>query len=334
MAAQSVRDSEAWEAMLPEAFFGVVDPEEGGPVYCSTTGGEDGDRALMAYLGDEGLRGLLASVDSGGEGACDRLEVVQVQRCLSASFEDRDRLAEEDLTVVRRLGLGFRGRGAWPLFRSLRPGYYPWFLTGREARLLSVVLEQSVAVAERARVEPDLLLPGNEDGVLFRIPRGQGGGWTYERRHVDAPPPPEPPRQSLDETMLERALAGRGRLRRAWEVDIFRMRSPVSDGEVRPYFPRVAMWVEQDTGLILEEEMAEGPDSFPELVLTTVDLIEDMGAPMAIMVQRNYVGDLLEPLTVAADIALLRVGWLEALEAAREILETDVRDLPGEPQDD
>ena len=48
-----------------------------------------------------------------------------MRMAIMLSFEDRDALQEEDLAVIRGLGLSFRGRQAWPLFRSYRPGYLP-----------------------------------------------------------------------------------------------------------------------------------------------------------------------------------------------------------------
>ena len=109
-------------------------------------------------------------------------------------------------------------------------------------------------------------------------------------------------------------------------MDVFRTRTTLGSGRGPPYFPRVASWVEQDTGRVLNERGARGPDGFPELVAMTVDLIEEQGAPMAIMVQRDLVGDLLEPLAEAAGIALIRVGRLDGIDRARRILEEDMVD--------
>jgi hypothetical protein len=46
------------------------------------------------------------------------LEIPQLQ----ASFEDRNMLHQQDRDTIKSLGLKFRGRNAWPMFRTYRPG--------------------------------------------------------------------------------------------------------------------------------------------------------------------------------------------------------------------
>ena len=50
---------------------------------------------------------------------------------------------------MRELGLRYRGRGRWPIFRSVIPGHWPWYLSGDEARFLTVALDNVRDVAER-----------------------------------------------------------------------------------------------------------------------------------------------------------------------------------------
>ena len=68
---------------------------------------------------------------------------------LQASFENREVLEGEDRGIIRQLGLKFRGRNAWPMFRSYRPGFFPWLIDSHEAELLTCALEQVLVVAPR-----------------------------------------------------------------------------------------------------------------------------------------------------------------------------------------
>ena len=54
---------------------------------------------------------------------------------LQASFEDRSELHDKDRQVIKDLGLKFRGRQTWPLFRSYRAGFVPWHLDADEGRV-------------------------------------------------------------------------------------------------------------------------------------------------------------------------------------------------------
>ena len=51
---------------------------------------------------------------------------------LQASFVDQNQLRKKECAIVRQLGLEFRGRQAWLLFRSYPPGFFPWFIEGDE----------------------------------------------------------------------------------------------------------------------------------------------------------------------------------------------------------
>lgn len=43
------------------------------------------------------------------------------QDCLMCSFEDRNELAGADRKQIKDLGLTFRGKNAWPMFRRMDP---------------------------------------------------------------------------------------------------------------------------------------------------------------------------------------------------------------------
>ena len=97
------------------------------------------------------------------------------------SFEDRQLLQQPDLATITALGMKFRGRNAWPWFRSYRPGFQPWYLTGAEARFLTLALEQAMEVATRLRGNRRLLPALRPEGrYLVRVPERQGEGWAWK----------------------------------------------------------------------------------------------------------------------------------------------------------
>lgn len=80
------------------------------------------------------------------------------------------------------------------MFRSYRPGYAPWHLTGPKARFLAVALRQAVDVARRFRDDDAVLGPQVAGCIPFRVPEGDGTDnlWRDELRFPMAhgvPPP-------------------------------------------------------------------------------------------------------------------------------------------------
>src|SRR5207237_8191891 len=90
-------------------------------------------------------------------------------RHVQAAFSERKYLEKEDRNLIKQVGLKFKG-GAWPMFRSYRPGYLPWFVTLDEARFLIHALSQIIAVAKSMRDEAQPFHPNGrveQDGYLM-----------------------------------------------------------------------------------------------------------------------------------------------------------------------
>ena len=306
-----------WEWMREHQIFCVADPEGREIGYCGVTGADGEHMSLIVNLGAEGLWGYLTTLELGD--VVDPIELLFIQRNLMASFEDRDMLRREDRDVIKGLGLSFRGKGAWPLFRSFSPGFVPWILTSWEARFLSVCLEQAIDISERVRDDPELIDFEEDRTLLSRVPvEGRSGvEWRDERRPVPDLNQPPLPRPQLDMKRAKRTLEGAKRLDSVWECDMFHIPEPTHEkrGE-RPYFPRLALWVDQGTGLVVGHSMF-GPVETPDLSRATLRVIERMGKPTSFLVQSPKVASLLEQLAELGGIRLQPVERLDGIENAR-----------------
>lgn len=145
--------------------FGVQDPVSGETGYCCIMGAAGEHYALGVYSGSEGLEGLLRILS--GEFSQSHDGVLYVQKCLMASFEDREYLQKEDLKQIKTMGLKFRGANAWPFFRNYTPGFVPWYLTGEEARFLTLALKQAIEVSLRFKKDPGMLIHPSSGKFFF-----------------------------------------------------------------------------------------------------------------------------------------------------------------------
>ncbi|MGA9347192.1 MAG: hypothetical protein WBW48_00105 [Anaerolineae bacterium] len=124
-AALEFKEIEAWTWMYDSDVFGVQNPVSGEIGYCCIMGALGEMFALAVYLGSEGLESYMRIASEPPLDPSEAFEELLLQKCLMASFANREELAKEDYQVIKRLGLKFRGRIAWPLFRSYRPAYHP-----------------------------------------------------------------------------------------------------------------------------------------------------------------------------------------------------------------
>jgi hypothetical protein len=253
-AAERLREAAPWEWMAEADVFGVQNPETQQLGFVSISGALGQHYAASVYLGVEGLSRFWKLED--GPDGCSPEELLNVPQ-LHASFEDRDQLSKEDRDVIKELGLKFRGRNAWPLFRSYRPGYCPWFLEPAEVRFLTHAVQQAVDVALRFREDAAILAAPNEDRYLVRVPRHENGAWVWEDQVMDVPSATK----DIIHIVVDGNLLGAAR---RWprsdatiEVDVFLMPGCVGERGERPFLAYDLLVVDGATGLILATEMLD-----------------------------------------------------------------------------
>lgn len=319
-AAIAFRDIACWEWMLDSEIFGVQNPESGETGYCCVLGQLGEVFGLAVYLGSEGLE-QHRKIQSGKIHAGSP-EFLYSQNCLTAWFEDRNDLDQADLKVIRELGLKFRGSNAWPRFRSLQPGYFPWCLTESEAKYLALCLDQAREVALCLDKDPNWLAGPGKNHYLVRVPVDREGGWRWESRWLKPVPIAKTRVRAypLDEVRLRRIKNAGGKRQGIWEVDSFYMPSPV-DGEERPYFPYSVLCADHESGFILGTELAEPSDweaKFPPCVL---DCIKDHNLlPSALWVRKEELRELFEPLASRLDIEVQLIKRLPAIDRAKKAM--------------
>ena len=284
--------------------------------YCVVLGGGGMQYGLAVFMGEEGLAAILAlmtgSVDSESADSLYELNTV------SAMLADRGDLENQDRATIRELGLKYRGRGSWPLFRRTFPGYLPWFLEADEAVFLTMALRYVIDLVEKI---PSGEFAGYSASVPDLAPTRvfRNGEWLDQWEPI----PTVQPRASVpdypDLGRLQRLIQGASKGQLAWELGIFYINRPTQErrGE-RPYFPELTLAVEPNNGLVLAVEVNGPAPSAVERQDTIVRVLEKFGMlPAEIIVDSVNVANLLETITPHLGIKL-SVGATPALDAAKE----------------
>lgn len=312
-----VKELAPWGWMRENDIFGVRDPETENLCFVSTMGTLGEHFAVSVYPDVEALYELQDFAENGPNPER-LLEIPQFQ----VSFGSRDQLDKEDHKVIKSLGYKFRGRNAWPLFRSYRPGFAPWLIEADELRVLTTALEQLLDVAPRVRDEPALLEPLSEEDYLVRT-RSSDGSWSDER--IDVPPRELPPLDvSIDPDLVAR-LKELPRRAFAVEVELALTPSPLRDEGPRPYFPYMLFVVESKQGIMLGVEVLQPLPSLVEMrngmaaVLGEV-FLKVQTTPAQIIATDDRLLDVLEPLADPLGIALLKASNLPAVESTKDSL--------------
>jgi hypothetical protein len=316
--AMKFKQAECWNWMWDTDLFGVQNPESGEVGYCCVMGRGGEHFALGVYLGTEGLE-TYRKIQRDGN-SLSLFDMVGLQKCLTASFEDRRYLSERDFNVIKALSLKFRGHNAWPQFRSYLPGYAPWYLSKDEAKFLTVALLQAVDVALRFKDNPQMLNRLSKNQYLVRVAKkGQYGlEWSdewmepsfSEKKNVDIQP--------VDEHRLNKIKSANLRHSEIWETDLFYFPQAIWEKGQRPYYPRMMFIVDHFSGMVLGYHLAETEKwcDIIEVILKTIENLKIV--PEEMWVKREESLITLESITSNLKIKLKKVKSLPMLEIAQE----------------
>ena len=251
------------------------------------------------------------------------LELPQIQ----LSFEDRDYLGDEDYQQIQKLGLKFRGKKAWPLFRTIRPCFMPWFMESpKEAEFLLYALEQALVVCPRVYKNPEMLYDLTSKKFLIRKTTSpKNKVWTEEIREISSHEDLSDI-VTLDFQQLHK-LKNFKRTANIIELDYFLFPSPIHESMEEPGFMVYALLaVDHSSGTVTGYQMSSPKeDPFEELGATlasrTMAFLQEVNIlPKAFYVRSSTLWNRLKPLTNALDIALVKKDNLEKVNEIRDRL--------------
>ncbi|HVO41075.1 MAG TPA: hypothetical protein VMT34_00555 [Aggregatilineales bacterium] len=312
-----------WDWMEEADLFGVQNPENDELGFISVMGMAGEHFGISVYLG---ARALYSFWDLEDDPFTMNPELLLQIPQLQASFEDRADLGKRDLDLIKSLNLKFRGKKAWPMLQSYRPGYAPWYLESHEARFLGHVLEQLLDVAPRFQANPELLDPTNDEHYLVRTPMRQGDTLHWEDRRVLVPPPPPLELQITIDPKRVKALTKARRANNRLEVDFSMLPMPVVDERgARPVFPYMLLIVEARSGMVLGQELLTVETtlealwaSIPGYFLKNLARLKMI--PHTVNVQSSLMLSLLQPVADALDVELVQLDSLPNAGNVRAML--------------
>jgi hypothetical protein len=319
-----VKEIAPWEWMTEADIFGVQDPETEQLGFVSVMGMLGEHLAVAVYLGAEGLYGFWGFQRLVDTAPSETLsEVLLGLLHLQASFENRNDLHQKDRDLIKQLGFRFRGRQAWAMFRSYRPGFWPWYLEAWEVRFLTHALEQAMEVALRFKEDRAILDTPNDDSYVVRTPRAEKESLVWEDQIVTvAPPEPKPIPIAMDADQLE-AAKQLPRLRQPLEIDCFTLPTRIEEKGARPYLPYMLLAVDSNSGMILGTELLRPQPSLEAMwgsvPLTLVSQFGHLGMlPSQISVRSPLLLQLFQPLAEALAFELELTSVLPSIDQARE----------------
>lgn len=311
-----------WRWMEETDVFGVESPDTGELGFVSIMGTLGEHEAVALYLGAEGLYDFVDLHEDQAAPAESLIEIRHVQ----AAFSGREFLEKEDRDLIKQLGLKFRGVNAWPMFRSHRPGYLPWFVTVAEARFLIHALSRTLDLATRVRDEANAIRPTGrveKGGHLVLAARREGDGlvWEDQVRVVSRPKTPAV-RVSLDSDLHDE-LKGVRRTDLELEVDLQMAPARIGTPGARPLALYLVIVADRASGFLFGIEAMTVEGSLSAMRARVPDVVGKFLlahglVPKRIIVRFDAMRQLLRPFTQSLNIELVQEDELPSIDEAAQ----------------
>src|ERR1039457_2316850 len=177
-----------WRVLDEDNLIVVRDSVSGELCYCSVMGALGEVLSMHAYLDAEGLRQFRKME---AEEIADPGEFLVSTPCVYVEFVPRSELQRQDRELLAALGHP-QGRGlASHIFRTMRPGFLPWFVTEEEARTLAECIRAVIVVCAAITSQESMKFWELADTYPL-VTRMEGSEPRYhvEMFHSILPPPP------------------------------------------------------------------------------------------------------------------------------------------------
>jgi hypothetical protein len=231
-------------------------------------------------------------------------------------------LTPPDRELVRNMGHPLAKGTQAPLFRTIRPGYHPWFVAENEARILERGLRSVLVVAEYVAQEPAADLWDEEDVYpLVEFTAEHSGRWEYviEQRAAPREIPTKPKLPDLDHPRIQSILDLRYRSAGILEVDHFYNAAMIGAKHERKACMRIALAIDAKSAMAFPPQVGAPEEATGNMLQQVVlEAIEAKGAlPVEIHVLNREFKILLDPLAESLGFRVKVRKSLPALEFAR-----------------
>lgn len=308
-----------WHVLDENELVLIRDSATGETCYCSVIGALGEVLAMHAYIGTESYRLFRKILDGEITGAG---EFFAAQHSVYVEFVPRADLDGQDRKLLTALGHSFRAAKASPIFRTIRPGFHPWYVTEEEGQLLAECMRAVILIGSAVSVQADLKYWNRADTYpMVSLVDGEEGEPRYLVELAEAALPSEPPLSPvrLGAEQLRQLRDRDHAVRGVMELDYFPSGAMIGKKHERRACVRVALAVDADSGILFPPELAPpGVSAGDALAAALTKAIETSRAlPREVRVQKREFKDCLSPIAKVCGFPIKVVGSLPALAEAR-----------------
>jgi len=312
-----------WDDMQEVDLVMFEHPISGEPCFCSVVGAMGESLAVQVYIGVDSYS-WFRDIHAGAKVSFG--DFLANQYSVFVNFVRPDELEVDDRELAKWMKHPLDKNTAAPVFRTIRPGYHPWFMTESEARILVQGLEALLAVRGVRSENADVDF-WSEDGVypLVRRISEEEKAVEYSVQCVEPPAKPAKKRKvpQLDQPRIESILRQRLPSAGILEVDHFYGAGMIGEEHERKACFRLSIAIDSKSGFAFPPQVCRPQDDTGDLlqdaVLKAIEMKRTL--PVEIHVLRQDFKTLLAPIAKALAVPIKVKKSMPALEFAKSELE-------------
>lgn len=298
-----------WRFMGEAQTVAVLHKRNAEPDFISVLGALGEHRAIHVYPGLAGYAWFQSVAEAPSDAWRLRLVLTECE-ALQLAYPGSDEITELDMELMR--GCRFPPTDSLFHFRSVRPGYLPWYICEQEGQRLAVCLEAFVQMFLSGILrEPDQWWP-DEQGAMPIFAR-QGGQWRYSRIVVQTEKVLRPRLWIPEERLRRLPFHLRGGVLCLGDR---LLRGAAGLEHERPIVLQLLAVVDAHSGFVYEPRLREPGECLASAAADVlVRAIEARGAiPERVLVSEPYYAEQLEALARAAGFEIQLRRSLPALD--------------------
>jgi len=323
-AADFVKAQKPWEYLDEYEFVTIELPGRKEAAYCAVVDFMESANTISVFETPEALFDLIYLLESDG---VPWHQESRYENCIDVIFADREELEPADRDMIKELGLKYRGKRSWTMFRSFEKGFCVSSLNLKEAERLALVLEQlGLAISDMR--DRDIEVDFEMDGTLLRRFSKKGQAWETIPAQLTVKDKQVLTFKMIDEITL-RQLKKAKKLRSTLQIDVMHHVFGLGDYEKgKQRRERFAMAIEE--GDVPEKFLTVRMDPLDEEIPAILDLlisfIQVKGRPMEIMVRDDIIRMAIGEFCEEIGIKLIVSGFLDLLDYEFEVI-TGLKEL-------
>ena len=313
-ASSKLLERKPWTRMGDAELVMVKNPENGEFCYCCVMGALGEVFCLHVFVGPEGYS-TFDAIQSGDPQLVDY--IYAISRGVAVELVPAGTLDPADKELHRAL-VGPVKKGAGSLqFRSLRPGFLPWYVNEQEARLLAHCVNAVNAVMDILDKNPKAPLWTRQGRYALMEPDGDGFKFAGATKPVSTLPGATP--SAIDRARVEAIRKRKFPPDGTVELDSFYSQATIGMKHERKALILLALAVDANNGFVYAPGMGTGKTQGELLADTLLKTVESIKAiPVEVHLSSHEHKAELEPLAAELGIKLKLRKSLPALEDAKE----------------